>query len=239
MYATGIRLLGEPVSGGARATLVGDQLMRQARQSPVAKVQLVRRSEVRLTPAEEKQFQKAMSDLQPKLWDGRFNHNGAVRRIAAAEILGKNKYSEAVPALTDYLSFGNIYYEKESLWIRILAVRALSAIRSVSGLQFSFRLSFSKYRPNDSNSCSHCHLLHHRADCASVLSKRDCEIGDKYDTHQFDWIAHFCWPRLLGCASTFWCVRYPCSHCHSDQRDLGGDCGGRNANNLSTATMQS
>jgi electron transfer flavoprotein alpha subunit len=47
MYGTGIRLLGEPASGSVRAPLVGDQLMRQARQSPVAKVQLVRRSEVR------------------------------------------------------------------------------------------------------------------------------------------------------------------------------------------------
>ena len=57
------------------------------------------RSEVRLTPAEEKQFQKAMSDLQAKWRDGWFNSNGVPRRIAAVKVLGSFQDPRVVSAL--------------------------------------------------------------------------------------------------------------------------------------------
>ncbi|MFH1208933.1 MAG: HEAT repeat domain-containing protein [Candidatus Omnitrophota bacterium] len=54
------------------------------------------RSEARST---ENEFQKAMSDLQPKWWDGRFNGNGVDRRVAAARTLGELKDTRAVSGL--------------------------------------------------------------------------------------------------------------------------------------------
>ncbi|MFA5159506.1 MAG: hypothetical protein WC484_03260, partial [Candidatus Omnitrophota bacterium] len=67
----------------------------------------ISRSEVRLTDAQEKQFQKAMRDLQPRWADDislfGFVGFGASRRAAAAETLGKLKDTRAVPALIDAL----------------------------------------------------------------------------------------------------------------------------------------
>ncbi|MFA5168395.1 MAG: HEAT repeat domain-containing protein [Candidatus Omnitrophota bacterium] len=65
------------------------------------------RSEVRLTPAQEKQFQKAMKDLQPRWADDislfGFIGFGASRRAVAAKTLGELKDTRAVPALIDAL----------------------------------------------------------------------------------------------------------------------------------------
>ena len=43
--------------------------------------------ETSLSPAQEKQFKKAMRDLQPKWWDGRLNGDGATRKSVAARTL--------------------------------------------------------------------------------------------------------------------------------------------------------
>ncbi len=65
---------------------------------------LTTRSEVRLSPVQERKFQQALRDLQAKWWDGSFNDHGAGRKIAAAILLGELKDPRAVPALTEVLT---------------------------------------------------------------------------------------------------------------------------------------
>jgi HEAT repeat protein len=66
------------------------------------------RSEVRLTDAQEKQFQKAMYDLPPKWWDvSWFNQSGVERRIAAIKTLGELKDPRVVSALAATFSDPN------------------------------------------------------------------------------------------------------------------------------------
>ncbi|OQA57676.1 MAG: putative lyase [Candidatus Omnitrophica bacterium ADurb.Bin277] len=57
------------------------------------------RSETRLTPEQERQFQKVLRDIQPKWWDGNHNGSGGDRRIAAIKTLGEIKDPRAVDPL--------------------------------------------------------------------------------------------------------------------------------------------
>ncbi|MFH0985219.1 MAG: HEAT repeat domain-containing protein [Candidatus Omnitrophota bacterium] len=82
------------------------------------------RSEVRLTPAQEKQFQKAMSDLQPKWWDGRFNDSGVNRKLAAVRILRDKK---ALPELLAAL-------EHESAFVRKAVAEALAVLKDFTAI---------------------------------------------------------------------------------------------------------
>ena len=55
--------------------------------------------ESKLTPTQEKQFQEALRDLQPKWWDAVFVKSAVSRRILAAKILGELKDPRAVHGL--------------------------------------------------------------------------------------------------------------------------------------------
>ncbi len=60
------------------------------------------RSEVRLTPAQEKQFQKALRDLQPKWWDGLLGEiDGNERKKRALKTLGELKDSRSFRVLKE------------------------------------------------------------------------------------------------------------------------------------------
>ncbi len=90
------------------------------------------------TRADEKQFQKALSNLQPKWWDGTFlgvpivnNQGGADRRVVAVRALGELNDPRIVPAL-------NIALHDTAKVVRLAAVSALRGHKSIPGIVTAF-----------------------------------------------------------------------------------------------------
>ena len=111
----------------------------------------LKRSEVRLTPtkgeaprpdtvgrAQEKQFQKAMSDLQPKWWDGMFNENGVPRKVIAVQSLGGIEDLRAVTALIGVLS-------DEAVSVRLAAIEVLGKINQPAVISALFSVLEDKF----------------------------------------------------------------------------------------------